>query len=67
MGKLLKSTTGDTKWKQLEANELEHHERRWLIFHVSGQQEASGDGPGTQGKIGVTCNFMYSGKGFMLR
>lgn len=63
MGKLLKSTTGDTKWKELESNELEHHERRWLIFHVSGQQVASGDGPGTQAKIGVTCNFMYSGKG----
>lgn len=63
MGKMLKSTTGDKKWKQLEANEIEYHERRWLLFHVSGYQQAGGDGPGTQGLIGVTCNFMFTGKG----
>lgn len=64
MGKLLKSTTGDSTWSQLKANELEHHERRWLIFHVSGNGGPGipTDGPGQQAKIRVTCNFQYSGK-----
>ena len=61
---LLKSTTGDTKWKQLLAPELPRNDRKFLLVHVSGNGHYDGtSNTGTQAQCHMTANIVHIGKG----
>ncbi len=61
---LLKSTTGDTKWKALTAPELPSGDRKFLMVHVSGNSLADGTSlTGTQAQVIMTANAVHVGRG----
>lgn len=61
---LLKSTTGDTKWKSLTAPEMPYNDRKFLVVHVSGNSLADGTAlTGTQAQLIMTANAVHVGRG----
>lgn len=61
---MLKSTTGDTKWKSMTAPELPYNDRKFLLVHVSGNSLADGTSlTGTQAQIIMTANAVHVGRG----